>query len=168
MEFVPLEASRRVTNGIPFGCPLLFLTKPHCKLRPNTEGNFFIDDDTTILTIDKEDGECAPSATLLEELKSFAFTAVYTSMPHLVESVIAPWTAFGPASTAGTYNLATIFDSARLDNGVKAHVYRCLLVTDNEVSPVSLFLFPFSSFYSFSHAARSFEFTDACWLLTTK
>jgi hypothetical protein len=32
-----LEASRRVTNGLPSGCPL-FLPVHTCKLRPNTEG----------------------------------------------------------------------------------------------------------------------------------
>ena len=31
-----LEASRRVTNGIPLGCPL-FLTGLYCKFRPNTK-----------------------------------------------------------------------------------------------------------------------------------
>jgi hypothetical protein len=33
----PLETSRRVTNGIPLGCPPL--TGLHCTLGPNTEGH---------------------------------------------------------------------------------------------------------------------------------
>jgi hypothetical protein len=34
-----LQASRRVTNGIPLGCPR-FYTGLHCKLRPNPEGTY--------------------------------------------------------------------------------------------------------------------------------
>jgi hypothetical protein len=32
-----VQASKRVTKGIPLGCPT-FLTSSHCKSRPNTEG----------------------------------------------------------------------------------------------------------------------------------
>jgi hypothetical protein len=38
LEANMIEANMRVTNAIPLGCPLPFLTSSHCKLRPHTEG----------------------------------------------------------------------------------------------------------------------------------